>query len=69
MMKEWNLGNWLFIDPDNIIENYSGSVWWTCSECRNSYAMSPRKKLFYQKRKKKTCPYCKGLRRKMHHFL
>ena len=69
MMKEWNLGNWLFIDPDDIIENYSGSVWWTCSECRNSYAMSPRKKLFYKKRKKKTCPYCKGLRRKMHHFL
>lgn len=68
MMKEWNLGNWLFIDPDDIIENYSGSVWWTCSECKNSYAMSPKKKLYYQKRKKEPCPYCKGMRRKMHHF-
>ena len=31
LMKEWNLGNWLFIDPDDIIENYSDSVWGTCS--------------------------------------
>nr|WP_314465323.1 zinc-ribbon domain-containing protein [uncultured Clostridium sp.] len=45
------------------------SVWWTCSECQNSYAMSPKKKLYYQKRKKKPCPYCRGIRRKMHHFL
>lgn len=22
MMKEWYLGNWLYIDPDDIIENY-----------------------------------------------
>lgn len=69
MMTEWNLGNWLFIDPDDIIENYSGSVWWTCYGCQNSYAMSPKKKLYYRKRKKQPCPYCKGLRRKMHHFL
>ncbi len=69
MMKEWNLGNWLFIDPDYIIENYSDSVWWTCSECQNSYAMSPKKKLYYQKRRKEPCPYCRGMRRKMHHFL
>ena len=27
MMKDWNLGNWFFIDLDDIIENYSGSVW------------------------------------------
>ena len=69
MMKEWHFGNWLFIDPDNIIEDYSGNVWWTCSKCQNSYSMSPKKKLYYQKRKKEPCPYCKGRHRKMHHFL
>lgn len=26
MMKEWHIGNWLFIDHDNIIEDYSGNV-------------------------------------------
>ena len=30
---------------------------------------SPKNRLYFLKRKKEPCPYCKGLRRKMHHFL
>lgn len=69
LMKEWHIGNWFFIDPDMILPNYSGSVWWSCSTCQYSYSMSPQKRLEFKKRKKTACLKCKGLRRKVKHFL
>ena len=69
LMKEWNYrSNYLIVNPDAILPTYSEAVWWTC-ECGKTYKMSPKKRLYYQKRHMKACPYCKGRRRKKYrHF-
>jgi len=69
LMKEWNYrSNYLIANPDSILPAYSEDVWWTC-ECGKNYKMSPQKRLYYQKRNMKSCPYCKGRRRKKYrHF-
>ena len=69
LMEEWNYrSNYLIVDPDTILPTYTDEVWWTC-ECGKSYKMSPQKRLYYQKRNIKSCPYCKGRRRKKYrHF-
>lgn len=68
LMKEWNYrSNYLIANPDSILPTYSEEVWWTC-ECGKNYKMSPQKRLYYQKRNMKSCPYCKGRRRKKYRF-
>lgn len=69
LMEEWNYrGNYLIVDPDTILPTYPDEVWWTC-ECGKNYKMSPKKRLYYLRRKMKSCPYCKGRRRKKYrHF-
>ena len=69
LMREWNYrSNYLIINPDSILPTYSEEVWWICN-CGKSYKMSPKKRLYYQKRHMKSCPYCKGRRRKKYrHF-
>lgn len=69
LMREWNYrSNYLIINPDSILPTYSEEVWWIC-KCGKSYKMSPKKRLYYQKRHMKSCPYCKGRRRKKYrHF-
>lgn len=67
LMKEWNYrSNYLIVDPDTILSTYPEEVWWTC-ECGKNYKMSPKKRMYYQKRNMKSCPYCKGRRRKKHY--
>ncbi len=69
LMREWNYrSNYLIANSDAILPTYPEDVWWTC-ECGKNYKMSPKKRLYYQKRHMKSCPYCKGRRRKKHrHF-
>ena len=69
LMREWNYrSNYLIINPDSILPTHSEEVWWICN-CGKSYKMSPKKRLYYQKRHMKSCPYCKGRRRKKYrHF-
>lgn len=69
LMSEWNYrSNYLIVNPDEILPTYPEEVWWTC-KCGKNYKMSPKKRLYYQKRHMKSCPYCKGRRRKKYrHF-
>jgi len=69
LMKEWHIVNWLFIHPDNILEDCNKKVWWNCSVCQHAYHMSPKRRLYYIKRNRISCLYCKGLRRKKVHFI
>jgi carbonic anhydrase len=69
LMKEWKyISNFYLLDPDTINEKCNNEVWWKCPECNNSYKMSPKARLYNQKRKFESCPYCKGRRRKRHFF-
>lgn len=70
LMKEWHFkANYLIAEPDHILASYNNNVWWKCSQCGYTYKMSPKKKLYYQKRHMKACPFCKGRRRKKHHII
>lgn len=70
LMAEWDyVNNYLLCDPNQIIDKYSRNVWWICKECEYKYLMSPNQKVYYKKRKMKSCPKCKGMRRKKSYFL
>ena len=71
LLTEWDyINNYVLVDPEQILDSCITPVWWTCSENpEHEYTMSPAKRILFQKRRKKTCPYCKGLRRKKRHFI
>jgi len=71
LLAEWDyVNNYILADPDQILDSCTTPVWWTCSENMNhEYTMTPANRVLYQKRRKKSCPYCKGLRRKKRHFI
>lgn len=67
LMDEWDtLSNYcLGVDPDTILDNYGSKVWWICpNDNTHRYEMSVSERLFYQKRHREPCCYCKGRRRK-----
>ena len=67
-MEEWDeLANYILADPDEILSDYAKKVWWNCPH-GHKYDTSPKQKLYYRMRKMQPCPYCKGRRRKWHHF-
>lgn len=69
LIKEWDyINNYLLCTPEQIIDTYAYNVWWICKECKKRYLMSPKRKLYYQKRHMKSCVYCKGLRRKKKYY-
>ena len=52
-----------------ILDTYSQKVWWNCKRSsEHKYPLSPADKVFYQKRHRESCPYCKGRRRKKKFF-
>lgn len=58
------------MDPDKVLDTSSIMVWWFCLENdKHKYRMSPKQLLYYRKRRMKSCPYCKGRRRKKRHFI
>ena len=71
LLLEWDfVNNYVLAYPDQILESCDIPVWWTCSENpEHEYTMSPAKRILFQKRRKKSCPYCKGRRRKKRHFI
>lgn len=70
LMAEWNeLGNYLLCDPDQILDNCTTPVWWTCPKCKHDYKCSPKQRIIYQKRNIEPCTFCKGLRRKQRHCI
>lgn len=69
LIKEWDyINNYLLCNPNEIFDTYSDSVWWNCDICGTKYFMSPKQRIYYQNRHMKSCPYCKGLRRKKKYF-
>ncbi len=69
LMEEWDyINNYLLCDADHILDNSIDKVWWNCIDCNHKYHMSPKQRVYYQKRYMTSCPYCKGLRQKKRHF-
>ncbi len=71
LLEEWDyISNYLlYVNPDEILDNCSKTVWWKCKDCGRRYQLTPKKKLLYQKRHMKSCLYCKGYRRNLRHFI
>lgn len=71
LMREYNYAiNYIATDSNNISEKSNSPLWWTCPKNPDhNYPMSPARKLWYQKRHREPCPFCKGLRRKKRHFV
>jgi len=71
LMDEWDwVNNYCIVDPDNILDNNTTPVWWTCTNnSKHHYHMSVKRRLEYAKRNKEPCLYCKGHRRKKKHFV
>lgn len=68
-LSEWSYqNNYLLYEPDDILPNHGGEVWWKCGKCGYDYPMSPKDRYIYEKRHKISCPKCKGLRRKKKYF-
>ncbi|MCT4457730.1 zinc-ribbon domain-containing protein [Lactiplantibacillus paraplantarum] len=64
LLEQWDSINNVFLaDPDNILDRSTVQVWWYCAD------NSAHKLLYYKKRNMKSCPYCKGRRRKKRHYL
>ncbi len=69
LLKEWSyIDNYLLVDPDRIGDGYSEPVFWICPK-NHIYHMPPVWRIYYQKRNRESCPYCKGLRQKKRHFV
>ena len=69
LLDEWDyLNNYLICRPNVLLASDNKKVWWKCKTCGYSYQLSIKEKLMYQKRKKKSCPMCKGLRRTKFYF-
>ncbi|WP_442872446.1 zinc-ribbon domain-containing protein [Coprococcus sp. AM100_B19A] len=66
LMEDWDfIANYYLVNPDKILDAYSQKVWWNCKRSSDhKYPLSPADKVFYQKRHRESCPYCKGRRRK-----
>lgn len=69
LMEEWDhINNYLLCNADQILDTYSKDVWWNCQVCNTKYIMSPKRRIYYQNRRMKSCSYCKGLRRKKKYY-
>ena len=51
LMKEWDYkNNYLICNPDKISEKSSNHVWWKCVECKKSYILPVKKRVYFKKR-------------------
>ncbi|MFR2939652.1 MAG: zinc-ribbon domain-containing protein [Coprococcus sp.] len=62
------IANYNLIPYDSFGEKCRIRLWWHCAN-GHRYTMSPSDKIYFKRRNKETCPYCKGLRRKKRHFV
>ncbi len=71
LMNEYDYTtNYITTDSNAINVKSHKLLWWICPKnSEHRYYMSPTQKLWYQKRHRESCPYCKGLRRKKRHFI
>lgn len=62
------IANYNLIPYDSFGEKCRIRLWWHCPN-GHRYTMSPSDKIYFKRRNRETCPYCKGLRRKKRHFV
>lgn len=64
VQQEWCYAENLLlgVNPDNILESYSGKVWWKCPTCGRKYIMTVKDRLMKQKRGHVACQQCRGRR-------
>lgn len=64
MESEWaDIENtFIRVNPDQILDSYSGSVWWKCPICNKKYMMSVKDRLMKKKRGHNPCTFCNGRR-------
>lgn len=64
VQQEWCYAENLLlgVNPDNILESYSGKVWWKCPTCGRKYIMTVKDRLVKQKRGHVACQQCRGRR-------
>lgn len=56
--------------PYDVFDTSTYKFWWICKRNpEHKYPMSPRNRLMFQKRHREPCLYCRGLRRKLNHFV
>lgn len=56
--------------PYDVSDKSNYKFWWICKRNpEHKYPMSPRNRLMFQKRHREPCLYCRGLRRKLNHFV
>ena len=64
VQQEWCYAENLLlgVNPDNILESYSGKVWWKCPTCGRKYIMTVKDRLMKKKRGHIACQQCRGRR-------
>lgn len=64
VQQEWCYAENLLLgaNPDNILESYSGKVWWKCPTCGRKYIMTVKDRLMKKKRGHIACQQCRGRR-------
>lgn len=56
--------------PYDVFDTSDYKFWFNCSKNpKHKYRMSLSTRLMFQKRKREPCLYCRGQRRKLHHFV
>ena len=71
ILGDWDYtNNYVLADPDHILPTSSVKVWWTChNDPSHHYPQKVLDKVLFYKRYQESCIYCKGRRRKKHHFV
>ena len=71
LMEEWDYrANYVLADPKQIKDTCTTRVWWICRKNQDHvYPMTVKNRVMYEKRGREACPYCKGRRRKLSHFM
>lgn len=70
LMKEYDyVSNYALTEPDAFGDTCQKVLWWQCPKNKDHvYPMSPANRLFFQKRNRESCPFCKGRRRNRYYL-
>ena len=65
------IANYLLpVSPDEVSDSSTYRFWWICKkDPSHKYPMAPKNRLMFEKRHREPCLYCRGLRRKLQHFI
>jgi hypothetical protein len=71
LLNEWDyLNNYLLLQPTEVRDTSHSIVWWICKkDSSHHYPMSISQRLEILYRNRESCPYCRGHRVKLRHFM